>query len=93
MLCDDATITEVNEEWRGKAEPTDVLSYELPASDFDHVRDPASCAPRALPGTLVSAHSTNTLPSLGAFIQLGGLRGMFERDFLLVRHRPERPSR
>lgn len=33
MLCDDAYITELNQEWRGKAAATDVLSF--PASDWD----------------------------------------------------------
>jgi probable rRNA maturation factor len=33
VLCDDAYITELNEEWRGKASATDVLSF--PAADWD----------------------------------------------------------
>ena len=33
MLCNDAYITELNQEWRGKAAATDVLSF--PASDWD----------------------------------------------------------
>lgn len=33
MLCDDSYITALNEEWRGKASATDVLSF--PATDWD----------------------------------------------------------
>lgn len=33
VLCDDAYITELNQEWRGKAAATDVLSF--PATDWD----------------------------------------------------------
>ena len=33
VLCDDTYITELNEEWRGKASATDVLSF--PAADWD----------------------------------------------------------
>lgn len=33
VLCDDKYITELNEEWRGKALATDVLSF--PAADWD----------------------------------------------------------
>lgn len=34
VLCDDATIAELNQEWRGKNEPTDVLSFEMLGDDF-----------------------------------------------------------
>ncbi len=30
VLCDDGHIRELNAEWRGKDEPTDVLSFEIP---------------------------------------------------------------
>ncbi len=29
VLCDDAYITELNAEWRGKEAPTDVLSFPM----------------------------------------------------------------
>ena len=29
VLCDDPHITQLNAEWRGKAAPTDVLSFEM----------------------------------------------------------------
>lgn len=29
VLCSDAHITELNSQWRNKAEPTDVLSFEM----------------------------------------------------------------
>jgi probable rRNA maturation factor len=29
LLCDDATIRELNAQWRGKDEPTDVLSFAM----------------------------------------------------------------
>ena len=34
-LCDDATITDLNDEWRGKAAATDVLSF--PTTDWDEL--------------------------------------------------------
>ena len=42
MLCDDPFITELNEEWRGKAAPTDVLSF--PAADWDELFEGAHLA-------------------------------------------------
>ena len=33
MLCDDEYITDLNQQWRGKAAATDVLSF--PATDWD----------------------------------------------------------
>ena len=29
VLCDDASIVELNTEYRGKAQPTDVLSFDM----------------------------------------------------------------
>lgn len=31
VLCDDAAIAEINAQWRGKAQPTNVLSFPAPA--------------------------------------------------------------
>jgi hypothetical protein len=38
VLCNDSYMKQLNLEWRGKAEATDVLSYEMAPSDFDAVR-------------------------------------------------------
>ena len=34
LLCDDATIAALNAQWRGREEPTNVLSFPAPASDL-----------------------------------------------------------
>ena len=37
VLCDDGHIRELNAEWRGKDEPTDVLSFEMPEDELDEL--------------------------------------------------------
>lgn len=49
VLCGDAYITELNQEWRGKAAATDVLSF--PATDWD---DLIPDAPLALGDVIIS---------------------------------------
>jgi probable rRNA maturation factor len=37
MLCDDATIRELNKEWRGIDKPTNVLSFPSPPAMQNHI--------------------------------------------------------
>lgn len=52
VLCDDAYITELNREHRGKAAPTDVLSF--PATDWDFI---IADAPLALGDVVISLNT------------------------------------
>jgi rRNA maturation RNase YbeY len=47
VLCSDEHITELNRTWRGKAEPTDVLSFEMQ-------QDGIACPVRVLGDLVIS---------------------------------------
>lgn len=52
VLCDDGYITQLNTEYRGKAAPTDVLSF--PAADWDFL---IADAPLALGDIVISLNT------------------------------------
>ncbi len=47
LLCDDATIAALNAQWRGREEPTNVLSFPAPPASDLPTSDPSLSGPAA----------------------------------------------